>query len=86
MRPTPLVRVARQLLAHDALALAGQLAYFFVLFLFPFLIFMVSLVGLVVDNPEFTAQFEQEYQRVLSVARNPPARKTSGTDRTERAP
>jgi phosphatidylserine/phosphatidylglycerophosphate/cardiolipin synthase-like enzyme len=41
---------------------------------------------LVVDNPEFTAQFEQEYQRVLSVARNPPARKTSGTDRTERAP
>jgi membrane protein len=42
----------RQLLAHDALALAGELAYFFVLFLFPFLIFMVSLVGLVVDNPE----------------------------------
>ena len=52
MRPTALVRVVRQLLAHDALALAGELAYFFVLFLFPFLIFMVSLVGLVVDNPE----------------------------------
>jgi membrane protein len=52
MRPTSLVRVVRQLMAHDALALAGQLAYFFVLFLFPFLIFMVSLVGLVVDNPE----------------------------------
>jgi membrane protein len=46
------MRVVRQLLAHDALALAGELAYFFVLFLFPFLIFMVSLVGLVVDNPE----------------------------------
>ena len=44
--------MARQLLAHDALALAGQLAYFFILFLFPFLIFIVSLVGLVVDNPE----------------------------------
>jgi membrane protein len=42
----------RQLLAHDAMALAGQLAYFFILFLFPFLIFMVSLVGLVVDDPE----------------------------------
>jgi len=42
----------RQLLANDAMALAGQLAYFFVLFLFPFLIFMVSLVGLVVDDPE----------------------------------
>jgi membrane protein len=52
MRPTALVRVVRQLLAHDALALAGELAYFFVLFLFPFLIFMVSLVGLVVDKPE----------------------------------
>ena len=50
--PTALRLVARQLLAHDALALAGQLAYFFILFLFPFLIFMVSLVGLVVDNPE----------------------------------
>src|SRR3712207_1384096 len=34
------------------MALAGQLAYFFVLFLFPFLIFLVSLVGLVVDDPE----------------------------------
>ena len=42
----------RQLLANDVMALAGQLAYFFVLFLFPFLIFMVSLVGLVVDDPE----------------------------------
>jgi membrane protein len=44
--------VVRQLLGHDALALAGQLAYFSILFLFPFLIFIVSLVGLVVDNPE----------------------------------
>jgi membrane protein len=52
MRPTALMRVVRQLLAHDALALAGQLAYFFLLFLFPFLIFIVSLVGLVVDDPE----------------------------------
>ena len=42
----------RQLLANDAMAFAGQLAYFFVLFLFPFLIFLVSLVGLVVDDPE----------------------------------
>jgi hypothetical protein len=42
----------RQLLGHDALAIAGQLAYFSILFLFPFLIFIVSLVGLVVDNPE----------------------------------
>jgi membrane protein len=46
------MRVVRQLLAHDALTVAGQLAYFFVLFLFPFLIMVVSLVGLVVDDPE----------------------------------
>jgi membrane protein len=46
------MRVLRQLLAHDALALAGQLAYFSLLFLFPFLIFIVSLVGLVMDDPE----------------------------------
>lgn len=52
MRPTALMPVVRQLLAHDALALAGQLAYFSLLFLFPFLIFIVSLVGLVVDDPE----------------------------------
>ena len=52
MRPTALMWVVRELLAHDALALAGQRAYFSLLFLFPFLIFIVSLVGLVVDDPE----------------------------------
>src|SRR5215203_346400 len=34
------------------LGLAGQLAYFFLLFFFPFLIFLVSLTGLVIGNPE----------------------------------
>ena len=37
---------------NDLLGLAGQLAYFFLLFFFPFLIFLVSLTGLVVANPE----------------------------------
>ena len=37
---------------NDLLGLAGQLAYFFLLFFFPFLIFLVSLTGLVIDNPE----------------------------------
>jgi membrane protein len=37
---------------YDILGLAGQLAYFFLLFFFPFLIFLVSLTGLVIDNPE----------------------------------
>ena len=37
---------------NDLLGLAGQLAYFFLLFFFPFLIFLVSLMGLVIGNPE----------------------------------
>src|SRR5215213_7872044 len=36
---------------NDLLGLAGQLAYFFLLFFFPFLIFLVSLTGLVIGNP-----------------------------------
>jgi membrane protein len=49
--PAALMRVVRQLLANDGMAYAGQLAYFFVLFLFPFLIFLTSLAGFVVENP-----------------------------------
>ena len=52
LTPRTLVRVVRKLLANDAMALGGQLAYFFVLFLFPFLMFLVSLAGLVIDHPE----------------------------------
>jgi membrane protein len=46
--------VVRQLLENNGLALAGQLAYLFILFLFPFLIFLVTLAGIVVDDPEAT--------------------------------
>jgi membrane protein len=46
-----LKRIGRAALKNDCLALAGNLAYLFVLFLFPFLMFLVSLVGLVVDDP-----------------------------------
>jgi membrane protein len=52
--PTALRRMVRQLLENDSLALAGQLAYLFILFLFPFLIFMVTLAGIVVNDPETT--------------------------------
>jgi membrane protein len=45
-------RLARRLLENDVLPLAGQLAYFFILFLFPFLVLMVSLAGLVVRGSE----------------------------------
>ncbi len=37
---------------NGILPLAGRLAYFFILFLFPFLVLMVSLVGIVISNPE----------------------------------
>jgi membrane protein len=50
--PTALRRTVRQLLENDALALAGQLAYLFILFLFPFLIFLVTLAGIAVTDPE----------------------------------
>jgi membrane protein len=50
--PAALRRVVRQLLENDGPALAGQLAYLFILFLFPFLIFLLTLVGIVVNDPE----------------------------------
>jgi membrane protein len=53
---TALRRVVRQLLENNGLALAGQLAYLFILFLFPFLIFLLTLVGIVVDDPETILQ------------------------------
>jgi membrane protein len=49
-------RVVRELFRNGTPALAAQLAYFFILFLFPFLIFLVTLVGIVVENPEAVLQ------------------------------
>lgn len=37
---------------NDLLGLAGQLTYFFLLSFFPFLIFLVALAGLVLEDPE----------------------------------
>jgi membrane protein len=50
--PTASRRVVRQLLENNGLALAGQLAYLFILFLFPFLIFLLTLAGIVVNEPD----------------------------------
>lgn len=47
-----LKRVAFRTRDNDLLGLAGQLAYSFLLSFFPFLIFLVSLAGLVLKNPE----------------------------------
>src|SRR5215211_973924 len=50
--PRMLWEVVLGIRRNDLLGLAGQLAYFFLLFFFPFLIFLVSLTGLVIGNPE----------------------------------
>ena len=47
-----LARVGRKVLDDDCPGLAGQLAYFTLFSLFPFLLFLVALTGLVIDDPE----------------------------------
>ncbi len=47
-----LARVGRKVLDDDSPGLAGQLAYFTLFSLFPFLMFLVALTGLVIDDPE----------------------------------
>ena len=50
--PGVLTRVLLKVRENDLLGLAGQLTYFFLLSFFPFLIFLVALAGLVLDDPE----------------------------------
>ena len=45
-------RVGRKALEDDCLAIAAQVAYFVLLFLFPFLMLLVAVAGLAVDDPE----------------------------------
>jgi membrane protein len=52
--PGAIERVGRKVLENDCLGLAGQLAYFILLSLFPFLMFLVSLVVIVTSDPEAT--------------------------------
>ena len=52
IRRTYILHARGAKLPTDLLGLTGQLAYFFLLFFFPFLIFLVSLTGLVMGNPE----------------------------------
>jgi len=49
--PGALRRVSRKVLDDDCLGLAGQLAYFTLFSLFPFLLSLAALTGLVIDNP-----------------------------------
>lgn len=50
--PRALGRIVLKTRENDLLGLAGQLAYFFLLSFFPFLIFLVALAGLVLNDPE----------------------------------
>lgn len=50
--PGALAQVLLRVRDNDLLGLAGQLTYFFLLSFFPFLIFLVALVGFVLDDPE----------------------------------
>ncbi len=50
--PRVLARVLLKVRENDLLGLAGQLTYFFLLSFFPFLIFLVALAGLVLNDPE----------------------------------
>lgn len=50
--PGALRQLALRVRSNDLLGLAGQLAYFFLLSFFPFLIFLVALAGLVLNEPE----------------------------------
>lgn len=45
-----------QMRKNDLLGLAGQLAFFFLLSFFPFLIFLVSLIGLIIRAPQEAVQ------------------------------
>ena len=49
--PGVLRRVARKVLDDDCPGLAGQLAYFTLFSMFPFLLSLVALAGLVIDDP-----------------------------------
>jgi membrane protein len=50
--PRVLAQVLLKIRENDLLGLAGQLTYFFLLSFFPFLIFLVALAGLVLNDPE----------------------------------
>lgn len=53
------------MLEDDTPGFAGQLAYFLLFFLFPFLLFLAALTGLVIDEPASTLRTLTESMRVF---------------------
>lgn len=63
--PTALRRVAYQVIKNDCLGLAGQLAYFILLSLFPFIMFLVAVTGLVTNDPQASLKILAENLQVF---------------------
>src|SRR5215203_5814300 len=61
--PGALRRVGRKVLDDDCLGLAGQLAYFVLLSLFPFLMSLVAIGGLAINDPESVLETLAERMR-----------------------
>ncbi len=55
-----LKRLGRKVLDDDCFGFAGQMAYFVLLSLFPLLMFIVALTGIVVDDPESALEYSTE--------------------------
>lgn len=62
---TTLLRVARQVISNDCLGLAGQLAYFILLSLFPFVMILVAAAGLVTNDPQSAIKILAENLQVF---------------------
>jgi membrane protein len=60
-----LKQVGRKVQDDDCFGLAGQLAYFVLLSLFPFLMFLVAMVGFLVEDPESSLKTLTESMRGL---------------------
>ncbi len=52
LKPAVLRRVGRKVLDDDCAGVAAQLSYFVLFSLFPFLIFLIALVSVAIDDPE----------------------------------
>jgi len=69
--PGVLARVLLKMRENDLLGLAGQLTYFFLLSFFPFLIFLVALAGLVLNDPESAIRALSASRRAFCPGRPP---------------
>jgi membrane protein len=65
LRLPALRRVGRKMSEDDTPGYAGQLAYFMLFFMFPFLLFLAALTGLVIDEPGSALRTLTESMRIF---------------------